>query len=300
MVILSGGEPLLRPDIFSLAEKGVHLGLRMLLSTNGTLLTRDMAASLKKVGIARVSLSLDAPTASEHDDFRGLTGSFAATMNSGEILKSVGLPFQINSAVTPDNIQSIEALSDLALKMGAAAHHVFLLVPVGRALEMGADFLPAETYEKALIKLRRREDSLGLEFKATCAPQYNRISRQLALPLPPRSSRGCLGGQGFMFISHDGRVCACGYLPLSAGDVRENHPIEIYENSSLFQSLRNKELYRGRCRDCEYWSICGGCRARAHAAGDYLGDEPLCPHQPQKSRPKAREQEDFDKMKKMV
>ncbi|MDR1308888.1 MAG: radical SAM protein [Deltaproteobacteria bacterium] len=287
MVILSGGEPLMRPDILDLARRGTSLGLRMLLSTNGTLLSPSLAKGIKKAGIRRLSLSLDAPEAPAHDGFRGLPGSFAAIVESSAILKAEGLPFQINSTITPDNIGQTEAISTLALSLGAVAHHVFLLVPVGRARDWGGPGLPPEAYEEALARLRRREGSIGLEFKATCAPQYNRISRQLALPIPPRSGRGCLGGQGFMFVSHDGRVGACGYLPLEAGNVRQAHPVDIYENSELFRALRDRERYRGRCRDCEYWDVCGGCRARAHAQGDYLGPEPLCPHQPGKARPAA-------------
>jgi radical SAM protein with 4Fe4S-binding SPASM domain len=164
------------------------------------------------------------------------------------------------------------------------AHHVFLLVPVGRALEMEAGRATPEDYEAALIALKTREPFLKLEFKATCAPQYNRIGRQLKAPLAGQGGRGCLGGQGFMFVSYDGRVQACGYLPITAGNIRKANPIDIYDNSPLFQNLRRRESYQGKCRDCEYWSVCGGCRARAHAVGDYLGPEPLCPYVPQVRR----------------
>jgi radical SAM protein with 4Fe4S-binding SPASM domain len=286
MVILSGGEPLMRPDIMELARFGTSLGLRMLLSTNGTLLTPKLAREIKEAGVARLSLSIDAPEAGRHDEFRGLPGSFEATKAAAAMLLEAGLPFQINSTITTDNIKETEAISKLALDMGAAAHHVFLLVPVGRAKDMGPDLLPAASYEEALVGLRLREDSLGLEFKATCAPQYNRISRSLGLPDPPRSVRGCLGGQGFMFVSHDGFVWPCGYLPLSAGSTRVEDPVSIYENSKLFLDLRDKTKYRGSCGDCEYWAVCGGCRARAHAAGDHLGPEPLCPHLPRAKSPR--------------
>jgi radical SAM protein with 4Fe4S-binding SPASM domain len=255
----------------------------MLLSTNGTLLTESTVKEIKKAGIARLSLSLDAPEASSHDNFRGVLGSFAATVDSSLLLKAGGVPFQINSTITPFNINQTEAISALAKKLGAVAHHVFLLVPVGRAKDIAERSLPPEQYEAALTRLRRAECSLELEFKATCAPQYNRICLQMATPGSSRPGRGCLGGQGFMFISHDGLVAACGYLPLEAGNVRLAHPVDIYYNSTLFNDLRDKGKYRGRCGDCEYWAVCGGCRARAHAEGDYLGQEPLCPHQPKNS-----------------
>jgi radical SAM protein with 4Fe4S-binding SPASM domain len=278
MVILSGGEPLTRPDALDLAALGTSLGLRMLLSTNGSLLTASLAREIKKAGVARLSLSLDAPDAAGHDAFRGVAGSFAAVERGAALLKEAGLPFQINSSVTPDNLAQLEAMSDLALQLGAAAHHVFLLVPVGRA--RGWSALSADAYEEALTRLRLRAPTLPLEIKATCAPQYVRIGRELGLAASPRSGRGCLGGQGFMFVGHDGQVGACGYLPLPAGDVRRTHPIEIYESSPLFLELRDRRRYRGRCRACEHFDICGGCRARAYAAGDHLGSEPLCPHRP--------------------
>ena len=281
MVILSGGEPLMRPDIVDLASLGTSLGLRMLLSTNGTLVTSALAAKLKSAGIKRASLSLDAPAKEAHDAFRGFDGSFEAVARAASIFREASLPFQINSTITAANILQTEAISDLAMSWGAAAHHVFLLVPVGRALDFEEPSLPAEEYEAALTRLRRRESSLEIEFKATCAPQYERIGRQLGLPAAPRSGgRGCLGGQGFMFVGNSGQVAACGYLPLSAGHVLEESPVEIYKSSPLFLDLRDRSKYRGRCRDCEYWGICGGCRARAFAAGDHLGSEPLCPHRP--------------------
>jgi radical SAM protein with 4Fe4S-binding SPASM domain len=281
MVILSGGEPLMRPDIVDLAALGTSLGLRMLLSTNGTKVTPSLAESLKTAGVKRVSLSLDAPVRSEHDAFRGLDGSFDAVVRAADIFREIGLPFQINSSITPGTLLATEALSDLADTLGAAAHHVFLLVPVGRAKDWDEPAPPAEEYEAALTRLRRREAFLNIEFKATCAPQYERIGRQLGLASSPRGGgRGCLGGQGFMFVGSAGQVGACGYLPLPAGHVLEDHPVEIYRSSPLFLDLRDRSKYRGRCRDCEFWGVCGGCRARAHAAGDHLGPEPLCPHRP--------------------
>ncbi|MDR0549953.1 MAG: radical SAM protein [Deltaproteobacteria bacterium] len=283
MLILSGGEPLLRPDIVDLAALATSLGLRALLSTNGTLLTPALAKKLKTAGVARVSLSLDGPTKGEHDDFRGAIGAYEGLIQGAAILLAAGLPFQINTTITPLNVHQLGAISAVATDLGAVAHHVFLLVPVGRAKDwlapLDLDFEP-ERYETALKDLLSRESSFNLEFKATCAPQYNRLRRQLGVLERRPLSRGCLGGQGFMFVGQDGRVQACGYLPLVAGDIRRDHPIEIYDDSPLFKSLRRREGYHGSCGDCEYWPVCGGCRARAHAAGDYLGPEPLCPYQP--------------------
>jgi radical SAM protein with 4Fe4S-binding SPASM domain len=269
----------MRQDILELASLATSLGMRAVLSTNGTLLTTEKALLIKKAGIKRLSLSLDGPDAKSHDSFRGLEGAFDELVKSASILNQVQLPFQINSTITPGNIGDTFKILDVARELGACAYHVFLLVPVGRAKNWSEDSLAPEEYESTLRALKAKEPDMAMEFKATCAPQYQRISREMGL-VSPRSGKGCLGGQGFMFVSFDGIVGACGYLPIPAGDLRKSHPIEIYNNSELFCRLRNKENYKGNCGSCEYWNICGGCRARAYAEGDFLGQEPLCPHQP--------------------
>ncbi len=282
MVILSGGEPLMRPDILELAAYGHGLGLRMLLSTNGTLLDASTARQIKKAGVARVSLSLDGPEAASHDAFRGVTGSFAAVERAAAYLSENGLPFQINSTLTAGNLWQAEALGAVAVALGAAAHHIFLLVPVGRALGLETP-LSAEEYEKALRSLKAREAAgFPIEVKATCAPQYQRIGREMGCSSGSHSGRGCLASQGFVFVSSLGEMRGCGYLELAAGNIRAGGVRRIYERSPLFVALRRQENYRGKCGHCEYWNVCGGCRARALAAGDHLGPEPLCPYQPRK------------------
>ena len=280
MVILSGGEPLMRQDILELSAYGHSLGLRMLLSTNGTLVDAALARKIKAAGVARLSLSLDGPDPASHDAFRGLTGAFEALEGAAAHLREAGLPFQVNSTLTAGNLHQAEALGREALRLGAVAHHIFLLVPVGRAEGMETP-LSAEDYEAALRALKAREiEGLPIEIKATCAPQYQRIGREMGLVPGPHSGRGCLAGQGFVFVSSLGEVRGCGYLPLAAGNIREAPVREIYEQSPLFVGLRVKENYRGKCGRCEYWNACGGCRARALAAGDHLGPEPLCPYMP--------------------
>jgi len=276
-LILSGGEPLLRADLLDLAAYGRARGLRVLLSTNGLLLTPALARALQAAGVARVSLSLDHPEPAAHDAFRGAPGSFEALRQAAAYLGEAGLPFQINSTLTAANLDKAAALTALARDLGAVAHHVFLLVPVGRAidLEKQEKSLTAEAYEATLLELQRMEP--GLEFKATCAPQYHRLALQNGQP--PRG-RGCLAGQGFLFLSSTGEARGCGYLNLAAGNLRRDPVRTIYEEAPLFQELRDRKRYRGRCGACEYWSVCGGCRARALAEGDHLGPEPLCPHRP--------------------
>lgn len=281
MVILSGGEPLLREDIYELAAYGSRLGLRMLLSTNGFLVDGKSAGAIKKASVARVSLSLDGPEPKSQDDFRGVEGSFDSVVRAAAYLNEAGLPFQINSTLTAANLHQAEALTDLAVRLKAAAHHIFLLVPVGRAVGL-EKALSAEEYEAALKAIALREDSLPIEFKATCAPQYQRIRRELGLKPagPHQSGRGCLAGQGFVFVSSEGEVRGCGYLPPAAGNIREKPFRDIYDTSPLFESLRRRDDYHGKCGPCHYWNVCGGCRARALAETDHLGPEPLCPHLP--------------------
>jgi radical SAM protein with 4Fe4S-binding SPASM domain len=269
----------MRDDILELSALGTSLGLRMLLSTNGSLLSPTICEKIKKAGIKRLSLSLDGPDRESHDAFRGLQGSYDSVIRGASELNDAKLPFQINSTITPQNITQIEKITKLSSSIGAVAHHVFLLVPVGRAKSMEEVQLSPDIYEEALKQLKLKEPFIKMEFKATCAPQYQRIGRMLGQE-NPRSGKGCLGGQGFMFISHDGYLQACGYLPIQAGSVRETHIVELYNNSSFFNTLRDPKKYHGKCSICEYWHICGGCRARAHAMGDYLGPEPLCPHEP--------------------
>jgi radical SAM protein with 4Fe4S-binding SPASM domain len=279
ILILSGGEPLMRPDVLELAGLARDLGVPAVLSTNGTLLDREVCGRIKASGIRRLSMSLDGHDEESHDGFRGSPGAFASLVSAAALLNSEGIPFQINSTVTPGNISRTEDMLAVARGLGAVGFHVFLLVPVGRAREWDEAFLAPEAYEEALRRLKALEPAMELESKATCAPQYQRIARQLG-SVGPRSGKGCLGGQGFLFVGHEGTCGACGYLPIPAGNVRERHISEIYESSPLFLDLRDKKRYRGKCGVCEFWAACGGCRARAHAEGDHLGPEPLCPHVP--------------------
>jgi radical SAM protein with 4Fe4S-binding SPASM domain len=279
ILILSGGEPLMRPDVFDLASLARDLAVPAVLSTNGTLLDRSVCSEIKRTGIRRLSLSLDGPDPASHDAFRGVPGSYAALEDAAGLLRAEGIPFQINSTVTPENLRRAEDLLAATRALGACAFHVFLLVPVGRAKDWDEAFPAPAVYEAALRRLKALEPAMELEFKATCAPQYRRIGLETGAS-SPRSGKGCLGGQGFMFVGHNGVCGACGYLPLPAGNLREQGIAEVYRDSPLFLALRDKGRYRGKCSVCEYWAVCGGCRARAHAQGDFLGSEPLCPHLP--------------------
>jgi heme b synthase len=303
VIILTGGEPLLRKDIYDIAAYGDAKGLRMVLATNGTFVTEAVAERLLKVGIRRVSISLDGPDAASHDLFRGVPGAFDSSMAGITAMKKVGLEFQINTTITQANLAQIREIHDLVHRLGAAAHHIFLLVPTGRGKEMAAQAITATAYEETLNWFYEEGLGCAIQLKATCAPHYYRIFRQRqkgrgartddGTEIKPASSgagegqplhsmtRGCLGGSAFCFISHTGQVQPCGYLELDCGQVTETGFEEIWNESKIFNDIRDLNRYEGKCGRCEFIKVCGGCRARAYeATGNYLAEEPLCIYQP--------------------
>ncbi len=297
VIILTGGEPLLRPDICEIAAYGDGKGLRMVLATNGTLMTEEVAENLIRAGIKRVSVSIDGPDAESHDAFRGVPGAFTGAMAGIEAMKRAGLEFQINTTITKANLSRIREIHDMAHNIGAAAHHIFLLVPTGRAKELADQEITPLAYEETLNWFYEESLSCAIQLKATCAPQYYRIFHQRRKersnapegrpaagaeghPLHTMT-RGCLGGSAFCFISHTGQVQPCGYLELDCGRLTEKGFAEIWNESPIFQDLRDLGKYRGKCGRCEFIRVCGGCRARAYEmSGDHLAGEPFCIHEP--------------------
>ena len=291
IVILTGGEPLLRPDIFDIAKYGTDKGLRMVMAPNGTLITEANAGQMADSGIKRISISIDGATKESHDSFRGVKGAFEGALNGIKLAKEAGVEFQINTTITKTNLEQIPKIQDLAIKLGAVAHHIFLLVPTGRGKYIVDQEITADEYENTLNWFYDQREKTPLQLKATCAPHYYRILRQRAKrenkSVTFKShgldavTRGCLGGTGFCFISNTGIVQPCGFLDLNCGDVTKTSFAEIWNNSDIFLSLRNFDNLKGKCGACEYKKVCGGCRARAYeATGDYLAEEPLCNYQP--------------------
>jgi len=300
ILIISGGEPLVRDDVFKIAQYGTKKGLRVVLATNGTLVTEEISKQMKEVGIRRVSISIDGATPETHDNFRGMLGSFEGALRGISEIQKAGIELQINTTITKRNIGEIEEIHRLAQRLNSDAHHIFLLVPTGRASGMEEEEIPPEEYEAVLnwfYELDQRETEKTkqgkkrMDVKATCAPHYFRIMRERA-KLEERkikpvedglraTTKGCLGGTGFCFVSHIGEVYPCGYLPALAGNIRENSFKEIWEESRVFNDLRNPDKLKGKCGICEYRRVCGGCRARAFAAtGDYMAEEPYCIYTP--------------------
>lgn len=302
VIVLSGGEPLVRDDIFDIAAHGTSLGLKMVLATNGTTVTPEIARRMKEVGIQRISVSIDGASAATHDKFRRQDGAFDAALTGIERAKSVGIPFQINTSITRHNLEEIPAIMDMAVRIGAVALHIFLLVPTGCGKEIAdEEMITPEQYEEVLNWFYDKSKEVPINLKATCAPHYFRIMRQRAakegikITLETHGfeamTKGCLAGTGVCFISQKGDVYPCGYLPVRAGNVREIPFPEIWKDSELFRQMRDESLLEGKCGPCEFKNVCGGCRARAFAeTGNYLTEEPYCAYTPYRMREKDNEQ----------
>ncbi len=291
VVILTGGEPLLREDIFELAAAGTARGHRMVMAVNGTLLTPRHAGRLKAAGVQRLSISLDGAAAASHDRLRAVPGAYEGALAGIAACREAGLPFQINTTVTRANRGELAAIRRLAIELEAAALHVFILVPTGRGEQLREQLLQPGEYQETLGWLLAWQREGPLFIKPTCAPQYYRLWRQDAAARGEMitaashgmeaMTKGCLGGQGFAFVSYRGEVQPCGYLELPAGDIRETPFSEIWATSGLFRQLRRVDDYRGKCQSCQYRKVCGGCRARAYAdSGDVLAADPICPYEP--------------------
>jgi radical SAM protein with 4Fe4S-binding SPASM domain len=318
VMVLSGGEPLFRPDIFDIAEYGVESGFRMALATNGTLIDGMHAARIADAGISRVAISIDGANAETHDRFRGVPGSHAQALRGLRLLRDEGVSIQINSTIAKHNVAELPAMLDLALEIGADALHLFMLVPVGCGLEIApAQMLPADEYERVLHWFDDQAKTCPIDLKATCAPHYYRIRAQRLEDARKRGdfsetfiapgtrakaaprlmghghaagshgqhlsamTRGCLAGTSVCFVSNTGDVYPCGYLPVSAGSTRFERFKDIWDASPVFEQLRNPDAFEGKCGICRYEAICGGCRARAYAAtGSFMAEEPFCTYRP--------------------
>jgi radical SAM protein with 4Fe4S-binding SPASM domain len=312
--VISGGVPLMRPDIFDIAAYGTRRGLRVAVSPNGTLLTAEAVGTLIHAGVQRISVSIDGSTAARHDVIRGVPGAFESAMEGLARCREVGLGFQLNTTVMRQTRDDLAAVRDLAVRIGAEAWHVFMLVPTGRG-KIDDEVSPGE-YEAILNEIYAMTRNSPIPIRVTCGPHFQRIVAQNRRndrdqpnlvrpgntghgrpggngrsPGPHRqhpggldhTTRGCLAGDGYCFISYRGDMTPCGYFPVVAGNVRRQPFREIYLESALFRSLRDLDGYGGKCGACEFLRVCGGCRARAYSlTGDYLAEEPYCIFHPRR------------------
>ncbi|RZD15435.1 MAG: radical SAM protein [Candidatus Acidulodesulfobacterium ferriphilum] len=298
ILILTGGEPLYRDDIFDIARYAAGKGLRVALATNGTLVNEKVAEQIKESGIKRVSISLDGANPQTHDTFRMIPGSFKSAFNGIRNLQKEGIEVQINTTIARHNEDEVKEILDLALNNNIKALHIFMLVPVGCGIQIAdSQMLDKQKYEDVLswfydktMELRGR-----IELKATCAPHFFRIMHKRAkdegITISPQThgmaavTKGCLAGSGVMFISRKGVVQPCGYLPVQAGNITKESVSEIWNGSEVFLNLRDTGLLKGKCGICEYKKVCEGCRARAYyEKGDYMEEEPYCIYEPTKGR----------------
>jgi heme b synthase len=307
ILVLSGGEPLFRPDIFQLAAHARDCGLPVALATNGTLINDSVAGKIVETGIRRVAISIDGADETTHDAFRRQPGSLAAALRGFRALRQRGMSMQINCTVTKHNVHQIETLYGMARELGADALHLFMLVPVGCGVQIAeSNMLPAEEYERVLNWMYDKSKDRALHLKATCAPHYFRVLRQRAKADGIRieathshgkpqgaghhdmaaMTKGCLAGSAICFVSHTGEVFPCGYLPVSAGNVLRQSMGEIWNESPVFARLRDEDLLEGKCGCCEFKKVCMGCRARAYyeSRGNYMAEEPFCIYEPVRLR----------------
>ena len=303
MLVFSGGDPLMRADIYELADYAVRKGLRVSMTPSATPnVTKEAIQKAKEVGLARWAFSVDGATAETHDRFRGVAGSFQLTMDAIQYLNELQIPVQINTTISKYNIHEVEEMAALVEQLGGVLWSVFFLVPTGRGNI--DDMISPVEHELVFRKLYEIGKTASFDVKTTAAQHYRRVVMQQKnkggtskqrmcyedalqnvltgkIDGLGRAPKGVNDGNGFVFISHIGDVYPSGLLPIGAGNVRETRLRDIYRHSPIFQALRNPDGYKGKCGKCEYRYICGGSRSRAYAiTGDYLESEPYCVYVP--------------------
>ena len=295
LLILSGGEPLLRQDIYELIEYGASKGLKMGLGSNGSLIDDTVAKKLKAAGIATVSISLDSHIPAQHDEFRGVAGAWEKAVNACKALRKNNVLVQVNTTLTQQNYSQIDDIMSLAEEIGVENFHLFFLVPTGRGAKL-TDISP-QKYEDMISTTFAKTAKHRLNVRPSCAPQFMRIAKGMGLDMR-QWVRGCMAGLYYCRIYPNGDVTPCPYLPVKLGNIREKSFREIWFNSPIFKALRDPDLLKGKCGICEYRSLCGGCRARAYGLSsdfidycgdlhepaelknDYLTEDPWCVYQP--------------------
>lgn len=292
--IFTGGDPLKRPDIYELVEYAASKYLQPAMTSSATpLLSGESLMHLKRAGLNRLALSLDGPTPELHDSFRGVPGSFARTLDAMHCANAIGLPVQINTTISRRNINALEDILSVVRNFRIVMWNLFFMVPAGRA--EAADLPSPEEFESAFARIYELAQAVPFKIKTSEAPHYRRYVLQQRSQLKGEEKFAHAGpemwpineGKGLMFISYTGQVQPGGFLPVSAGNVRDDSVQEIYRNSELFQQLRNSNNLHGKCGDCEFREICGGSRARAYAlSGDIFAEDPSCIYVPRATREK--------------
>lgn len=312
MLVFTGGDPLMRQDVFDIAEYAVKKGVRVSMTPSATPnVTKEAIEKAKQVGLARWAFSLDGPNAEIHDHFRGTSGSFDLTIERIKYLHELEIPVQINTVISRYNIDYLEEMAQVVEELKCVLWSVFFLVPTGRGQEK--DMISPVEHEKVFTWLYNLSKKVTFDIKTTAAQHYRRVVIQQKMKEAKdqnediqyldaltqqgltgsidglgRAPKGVNDGNGFVFISHIGDVYPSGLLPVKAGNVREQPLAEIYRESPIFKDLRNPDKYKGKCGQCEFRYVCGGSRSRAFAmTGDYMESEPFCVYIPKALRTKA-------------
>ncbi|MCK8826140.1 putative heme d1 biosynthesis radical SAM protein NirJ2 [Natroniella acetigena] len=275
IMIFSGGEPLLRDDIYQLVEHAASLGMRPVFGTNGMYITEEVAYKLKEAGAAGMGISLDSVKPEVHDHFRQLEGAWEQAVTGIKNCIEAGLPVQINTTISDLNYDEFEEITDFAIELGAKAHHPFFLVPTGRGKEIERDSVRANRYHQMIERIMEKQKEVEIELKPTCAPQFMAVAKEKEMNM--RFTRGCLAGTDYCCILPNGDVHICPYLPVKVGNVKETVFSKLWAEAKIFEELRTMD-YKGSCGSCQHIEICGGCRARAYyySDGDYMAGEPWC------------------------
>ncbi len=290
-LVLTGGDPLQRPELLDYIAYARGLGFKVAVTPAGTReLTAEVIQSLKDAGVWMAALSLDGASAESHDGIRGVPGSFKATVAAAEMAGTAGLPLQVNTLVSAQTLSDLPAIYGMLKEIGVAQWALFFLIQVGRGAVL-KEVTPDQS-ERMMEWAHEISRESPFRIRTTEAPFYRRVAVQKGLDGASRPAStgsghharaafGVWDGNGVMFISDTGNIHPSGFLPLKAGNVRRNDPVDVYRHSAPFTAVRNTDLFKGKCGRCEYRNVCGGSRARAYAAtGDPLESDPLCSYEP--------------------
>ncbi|UTD44868.1 TIGR04053 family radical SAM/SPASM domain-containing protein [Campylobacter jejuni] len=312
MLVFTGGDPLMRPDVYDIADYAIKKGVRVSMTPSATPnVTKEAIQKAKEVGLARWAFSLDGPTAEIHDHFRGTKGSFDLTMNAIKYLHELEIPIQINTVISRYNVHVLEEMAKMVEDLNCVLWSVFFLVPTGRGKD--SDMISPVEHEQVFRWLNDLSKRVKFDIKTTAAQHYRRVVIQSKMRETKeadklikyedalmqgktgqfdglgRAPKGVNDGNGFVFISHIGDVYPSGLLPVKAGNIRETPLAEIYRESPIFKDLRNPDKYKGKCGVCEFRHVCGGSRSRTYAmTGDYMESEPFCVYIPEALRKKEK------------
>jgi radical SAM protein len=293
-LVFTGGDPLERPELFELIGHARGLGFNVAVTPD---LTQDVVRRFQDAGVWMMSLSLDGSSPKSHDALRGVDGSFEWTIRAAQWAKEMGLPLQMNTLVCAQTIDELPSIYELLVDVGITQWALFFLVAVGRGTVL--EQVTPEQSEEVMHWVYATTQHSPFRLRTTEAPFYRRVAMQQSKAdttggngshrpgaAHARAAFGIWDGNGIMFVSHTGEIYPAGFLPLIAGDVRRDHPVEVYRDAPMFKTLRDTDSLEGKCSICEYRKICGGSRARAFAAtGNMMESDPLCPYQPALRQP---------------